>query len=361
MPTSKPTSPRSEHGGPPRRTAAVTLEDVARSAGVSRASASRVVNGKAGVDPEIVAAVRGAVGRLGYAPNQAARSLVTRRAGTVLVVVSGGGDDGPDGPWGPGQVLADPFFGRVIGGLMGSLQPRDVHPVLMVASSEVERERVLSYLREGRADGVLVVSGHAGDPLPGLLAASGVPTVLFSRPETPMRLSYVDVASEQGAALAVDRLVGRGCERIGIITGPLDVPGAEDRLAGFREAMARHGFGWAPVERGAFSLPSGRECMARLIEEHQVDGVFASNDYMAVGAVHAAVEAGLRVPDDVAVVGFDDAAPAVVCRPALTTVRQPVEEMAAEMARILLDLLADRTATPRSAIFDPVLVVRDSA
>jgi DNA-binding LacI/PurR family transcriptional regulator len=337
-----------------------TLEDVALVAGVSRASVSRVVNGKPGVAAHIVDAVTDAISRTGYVPNRAARSLVTRRSDTVLVVVSGS-DTSRAGPWGPGELLADPFFGRVAGGLMSSLRPRDIHPVVMLAVSDEERSRVLSYVREGSADGVLLVSAQAGDPLPQMLTDAGLPVVLFSRPDHPLPLSYVDVNNHAGGALAADHLVARGCRNVGIVTGPLDIPGAEDRLVGFREAMARHGVAYVPSAAGTFSVESGAVAMQELLTKHGVDGVFASNDNMAVGAILAAQERGLAVPEDVAVVGFDDSTAALMCRPTLTTVRQPIETMAADMARLLLERLDEPGLRPSSAIFEPALVARGSA
>ncbi|GEL94605.1 LacI family DNA-binding transcriptional regulator [Cellulomonas composti] len=339
---------------------AVTLEDVARVAGVSRASVSRVVNGKPDVAQHIVEVVTAAIATTGYVPNRAARALVTRRSDTALVVVSGS-DTSREGPWGPGEVLSDPIFGRLAGGLMSSLRPRDVHPVLMIALTVEERRRVVTYVREGSADGVLLVSAEAGDPLPEMLTSAGVPVVLFSRPDHELPVGYVDVDNQAGAALAAEHLVRRGCRRIGVITGPLGVPGAQDRLAGFDEAMGRLGVSSVPRVEGTFSVESGIAAMHRLIDEHHVDGVFASNDNMGVGAVLAVQERGLTVPDDVAVVGFDDSTSALMCRPALTTVRQPIEAMAAQMARLLLEQLDDPNHTPSSTVFEPTLVVRGSA
>lgn len=338
----------------------MTLEDVARVAGVSRASVSRVVNGKPDVAAHIVDAVQAAIATTGYVPNRAARALVTRRADTALVVVSGA-DRSVDGPWGPGDVLADPFFGRLAGGLMSSLRPRDVHPVLMLALTDDERNRVVTYVREGSADGVLLVSAEAGDPLPELLTRAGVPVVLFSRPDHDLPVGYVDVDNRAGARLAVDHLVGRGCRRIGIITGPLGVPGAQDRLGGFADAMAAHGLPAGARAAGTFSVDSGMTAMRELLDRHDVDGVFASNDNMGVGAVLAAQERGLVVPDQVAVVGFDDSTSALMCRPALTTVRQPIETMAAQMARLLLEQLDHPGEPVTPTLYAPTLVHRGSA
>jgi DNA-binding LacI/PurR family transcriptional regulator len=331
-----------------------TLEDVARVAGVSRATVSRVVNGTRNVDPELQETVRDAIARTGYTPNRAARSLVTRRTGTVALVVSGAGA-GSD-------VFADPFFGRVTSGVVGLLRTKGVHPVLMLADTDDTRAEVVEFLRQGSADGALLVSTHAEDPLSAQLLASGITAVLYAQPARPMPISYVDLDHQAGARLAADHLVATGRTRVATISGPLDVPASQNRLSGFRDAMARHGFPYVPIVEGGFTASSGEAAMERLLTEHpDIDGVFAANDLMAQGAVQVLSVHGKRVPEDVAVVGFDDSAPALSCRPPLTTVRQPVEEMAARMASLLLDHLADPGMRPTSVIFEPELVIRASA
>lgn len=394
----------------PRSAGAPTLEDVARAAGVSRATVSRVVNGVRNVDPVIQEAVRRAVSVTGYTPNRAARSLVTRRADAIALVVSGagvepeasrrdsgtgasGGGDGDGDRGGDGggsgggsgaraggraagkdedsggssgsftaQVFADPFFGRVVTGVVDYLRPRGMHPVLMFAESSRAREEVVAYLRQGSADGALVVSTHAEDPLPGLIADAGLAAVLYARPARPVPVSYVDLAHQDGARLAAEHLLDRGCRRIATISGPLDVPAGHARLTGFRDTMARHGHPYIPVVEGRFTQESGETAMERLLAEHpDLDGVFAANDLMALGACHVLREHGRSIPGDVAVVGFDDSSAALACRPPLTTVRQPVEGMAAEMTRLLLDRLARPDGPVTSVIFEPELVVRGSA
>lgn len=154
----------------------------------------------------------------------------------------------------------------------------------MLAVTDDDHARVASYVREGSADGVLLVSAQAGDPLPQLLTDGSLPVVLFSRPDHPLALSYVDVNNRAGGAMATRRLVERGCRSVGIVTGPLDIPGAEDRLVGFREAMAGHEVAFVPTAAGTFSVESGSAAMGELLDQG-VDGVFASNDTMAVGAI----------------------------------------------------------------------------
>jgi DNA-binding LacI/PurR family transcriptional regulator len=324
-----------------------TLEDVARVAGVSRATVSRVVNGIRNVDQEIQEAVRRAIEKTGYAPNRAARSLVTRRTGAVALVVSGAG----------GDVFGDPFFGRVVGGVVDFLRGHRMHPLLMLADTDAARDDVLSHLRQGGADGALLVSTHVDDRLPAMLAVAGLPAVVFARTTQPV--SYVDVAHREGAMLAARRLLDRGCRRMVTISGPVDLPASRERLAGFR---AEVGSSVVPNVPGNFTVESGEQAMTALLADHPgLDGVFAANDLMAQGALEVLASAGRSVPSDVAVVGFDDSSAALACRPKLTTVRQPVEEMGAAMAELLLAHIEDPTSPPTSRIFEPTLVVRDSA
>jgi DNA-binding LacI/PurR family transcriptional regulator len=347
----------------PVQPVAPTLEHVARVAGVSRATVSRVINNVRNVDPDLAEAVRVAVEATGYVPNQAARSLVTRRTNSVALVVSEGEHRTVpmDDPF-VGRVFTDPYFGRVVSGLFSVLRPRGVNLVLMFVETDEMRRQLLGYLRQGHVDGVLLVSSHAQDPLPRLLTESELPAVLSEHPGGALRISYVDSPQRAGARLAAEHLAARGCRRVVTISGPMDMPAGRDRLGGFREAMAEHGFPDIPAVGGYFTQESGGAAMSRLLDEHpDLDGVFAANDLMALGAVTVLHERGRRIPEDVAVVGFDDSHAAVLCRPALTTVHQPVEEMAAEMARLLLDRI-DRPGAPISrAVFDPTLVVRASA
>lgn len=326
-----------------------TLEDVARVAGVSRATVSRVVNGIRNVDEEIQEAVRRAIEKTGYAPNRAARSLVTRRTGAVALVVSGaGGGAGSD-------VFGDPFFGRVVGGVVDFLRRHRMHPLLMLADTDSARDDVMAHLRQGGADGALLVSTHPDDRLPAMLSMVGLPAVVFASTTQPV--SYVDVAHADGARLAARHLLDHGRRRPATISGPLDVPASKARLAGFRSVA-----GDVPNVPGNFTVASGEEAMARLLaDDPTLDAVFAANDLMAQGALAVLQTAGRAVPSDVAVVGFDDSSAALACRPKLTTVRQPVEEMGAAMAELLLAHIEDPSLAPTTRIFEPTLVVRDSA
>lgn len=337
-----------------------TLEDVAQVAGVSRATVSRVINNTRNVDAQLHEVVWRAITQTGYVPNRAARSLVTRRTDTIALVISDseGHDDDPF----RGRLLGDPFFGRVVGGLLSVLRPKGLQLSLQLVGSHEARVRLVGDLRQGQADGAVVLSLQPRDTLPGLLVESAVAAVLVGRPATPLPISFVDVANDAGAALAAEHLVGRGCRHIAMISGPDEVPASQDRLTGFRRAMAKHGVAYFPTAAGDFTYRGGEAVMARLIRDHpDTDGVFVANDLMAQGALTALLDAGRQVPGDVAVVGFDDSSAALAARPALTTVRQPLEDMAARAAEVLLERVDDPGQRVTSVIFEPLLVLRQSA
>ncbi|MGW1988304.1 LacI family DNA-binding transcriptional regulator [Streptomyces collinus] len=306
-----------------------TLEAVAARAGVSRATVSRVVNGGDGVREPLAERVRQAVEELGYVPNQAARSLVTKRHDAVAVVIAE-----PEA-----RVFADPFFALQLRGISKELTAHDNQLVLLLTEGRADHARVARYLAGGHVDGALVFSLHLDDPLPGLIRKAGVPTVFGGRPdwsEGGPGPVYVDSDNRGGAREAVRHLVGLGRTRIAHITGVLDQTSAVDRLDGYRDVM-----GDADprlVVESDFTPGGGERAMRELLDRcPDVDAVFAANDLTALGALRVLREHGRRVPDDVAVIGFDDVLPvAEQAEPPLTTVRQDIEEMGRLMARLLL-------------------------
>jgi DNA-binding LacI/PurR family transcriptional regulator len=338
-----------------------TLEEVAVAAGVSRATVSRVINAVPTVDARIRRAVERAIAETGYVPNLAARSLVTRRTDSVALVISEPPDHKPEAAPFLNRLFTDPYIGRVTAGAQEVLRPDGIHLVIIPADPPAHH-LVTRYLRQGHVDGVLLISSHEADPLPKQLVDLNIPAVLSARPGRPVPLSFVDVDQQGGARLAVECLVRRGCRRIATISGPQDMPAGQARLAGFRAALSAQGLREAAAIEGDFTRDSGETVARELLERHpDVDGIFVANDLMAEGAVRVLQELGRRVPDDVAVVGFDDSSAALASRPQLTTIHQPVEEMAAEMARLLLAQLRDPRRIARSVIFHPTLVVRQTA
>lgn len=336
-----------------REVSPATLEAVARVANVSRATVSRVVNGDRRVRDETRSAVEAAVRDLDYVPNRAARSLVTKRSGSVGVVI----------PEPTAQLFGDPFFPRVLRGISEALAEEELQLVLLMPEVRADEVRVEGYLAAGHVDGVLLISLHGSDPLPEDLRARGIPVVVGGRPPSA-GITYVDVDNQRGAGMAVQHLLANGRRRVATIAGPQDMPAGADRLAGYHEALGTAGLPVDErlVEIADFSLEGGRSAMERLLARAPgVDALFVASDLMAMGALATLQAAGRRVPEDVAVVGFDDSPLAAQAHPPLSSVRQPIEEMGREMARLLTRMIASRDRAARRVILATELVVRASS
>jgi DNA-binding LacI/PurR family transcriptional regulator len=331
-----------------------TVDDVARHAGVSRATVSRVVNDSPNVLPETRRVVERAVAELGYVPNRAARSLMTRRSELVGVVILEPAD----------RLFGDPYFGQLLLGISEGLAARDFQLVLLMAPGAREEQRVATYLAAGHVDGAIFVGPHGDDPLPGRLAAAGLPVVLSGRPSQGAGISFVDADNRAGARLAVEHLLAAGRRRIATIHGTLDLGSGRDRLDGYHDALLAGGVPRDPrlEVAGNYSATTAGAAMERLIAQApDLDAVFAASDSMAGAAVRVLQASGRRIPDDVAVVGFDDTPVARAVEPPLTTVRQPIPAMGREMARLLLQQLDEPGLVPSQVIFPTELVVRASS
>ncbi|WP_460544615.1 LacI family DNA-binding transcriptional regulator [Glycomyces halotolerans] len=333
-----------------RRERRPTLEEVAERAGVSRATVSRVVNGQTSVAEHLRVAVETAAAEMGYVPHAAARSLVTHRTDSVALIV----------PESPTRVFSDDqFFPSVIRGVATELDAAGKLLVLMTTGTAEGRTRVERYAVGGHVDGVMFASLHDADPLPELMERRGVPVVCNGMmPHS--RLPCIDVDHIGGVQAAVEHLLAKGRSRIATIAGPQDMVAGRARLEGYRRALAAADRR-AIVAIGDFTAESGTDAMRQLLaDEPELDAVFVGSDLMAHGALAALREAGRRVPDDVAVVGFDDIALASYCEPPLTTVRQPITEIGRTLARHMLALL-DGEDVERTTILPTELVVRESA
>lgn len=334
------------------RPAQPTLEMVAAEAGVSRATVSRVVNGSPKVSPEIVAAVNTAIDRLHYVPNRAARSLANRQTQAVALVV----------PEDMTRFFGDPYFAAVVQGITRRLEESDYTLNLLVASSD-PRHKTMRYLRSGSADGALIVSHHTGDDFVADLETS-MPVVFGGRPSnaTLTNACFVDVDNAAGAETGTEHLINIGRHRIGSIAGPPDMPAGIDRTAGFLHALERAGLPTDALEHADFTVAGAVAATRRLLDRcPDVDALFVASDLMAIGVLDVLRERGRAVPEDVAIVGFDDSPAATSGAIPLTTVSQPSEEMGFAMADTLLRLLAGDTGVPRRTIMPTRLVLRDSA
>lgn len=329
-----------------------TINDVATASGVSRGTVSRVLTGEGYVSKDARDAVLKAVTRIGYVANRHARGLATQRSQTVAFVLSE-----PQH-----RLFEDPNFSILLRECTQELAAHDIMLVLTIAGTEADRKRVSRFVSEGGVDGALLVSDHAGASLVDELLGTGTPLVVCGRPLNESRdfsrdIAYVSADDRDGARRMTQHLRARGRERVATIAGPQDTPGGMERLSGFRDVLGDVDEDLIAV--GDYSRASGEEQMLRLLERSpDLDAVFVASDLMAAGALDALHRTGRRVPEDVAVGGFDDSAAAEHCDPPLTTIRQPWSRISKEMVRLLLGMI--NGDTPAGMILPTTLVERES-
>jgi LacI family transcriptional regulator len=332
----------------------LTIEHIAALAGVSRSTVSRVVNDDPRVSPEARARVQRVIAERGYTPRAAARSLAGRRTGVVCLL----------NVRDPQALLAGEYTVPLVQGISGACHDLE-HFLLLSIVTPNEAPALCRRLVRGRhCDGVIVLASDAEPALLSQLVADGAPLVLIGEhPEFP-QLSSVDVENARGARLAVEHLLALGHRRVATITGPLRAAHCAERLEGYAAALRDSGLPVRPelVAEGDLTAPSGEAAMARLLTVRpRPTAVFAADDAMAAGALRTVRAAGLDVPQDVALVGFDDAPIASLTDPPLTTVRQPVQDLGAAAARLLLEQVRERAAAPVRRRLPVELVVRGSS
>jgi DNA-binding LacI/PurR family transcriptional regulator len=327
-----------------------TIDDVAELAGVSRGTVSRVLNGARYVSPAALKAVERAMRATGYTVNQSARSLVTKQSNAVAFVLSEPQE----------RLFEDPNFSVLLRSCTQALASHDVSLVLMLESSEDERDRVLRYVRGGHVDGVLLISAHSGDPLIADLARGVVPAVACGKPVgIGAGIPYVAAEDREGARQMTRYLAQQGRRRIGMIGCP-QIVGGPERLQGYRDVQGRKALKRLVVDAADYSHAAGVAAMRELLAASpDIDAVFAASDMLAAGALAELRRAGRRVPEDVAVGGFDDSRIARETDPALTTIRQPLERVSRDMVDVLLRLIRREPASSR--VLPTELVVRESA
>lgn len=331
----------------------LTLEDVAKQAGVSRSTVSRVVNEQPNVSDEVRQRVLEVIERTGYHPNAAARTLVSQRSGTIGLVL----------PHSVSFFFTDPYYPHLTKGIAQGCNQHDYTLALFLVATKDDEEKIFPRVsRRGLLDGVVIQSGHHGDQwLMSHLVQANIPTVVAGRPFQTQGISYLDIDNINASFQAVYHLIRLGHHRIGTIAGPANSAVGIDRLEGYRKALTERGQGVDErlIVEGDFTEASGYYSMKQLLEQ-KPDAVFAASDVMAIGAMRAAREAGLRVPDDIAFVGFDDLPIASMSDIQLTTVRQPVVQFGAQAVELLLDLIENGTQPPRRVIMDTELIIRES-
>ncbi|RSX55191.1 transcriptional regulator [Bifidobacterium dolichotidis] len=332
------------------RSAKVTIKDVAKLAGVAISTTSRVLNG--GTASEATRAkVREAARQLNYMPNAAARQLPSGHSNIVALVI-----DEPST-----YLFQDDYIVSILGELSLALSNVGLLPFLALASPE-DSESFRRLLSQSGAAGVIVASLHEGHNLAKLLTEFGKPAVFIGRPPTDMHFPYVDVDNYEGGFLAGQVLLERGCRNIAIISGPKDMVTPRERAAGTREALAQHGLEPIAVLSGDYELENGAAAMKRLLQDHpEVDGVVAQSDKLAAGVIRILSEAGKEIPNDIAVVGFDNLQVARLLNPPLTTIEQPLTMVARGATRMLKNHLDTGEWDVRSQTYPVRLVKRTTA
>ncbi|MDV6331949.1 LacI family DNA-binding transcriptional regulator [Asticcacaulis sp. 201] len=327
-----------------------TIQDVAKLAGVSTATVSRVLNGYAHVSPPVLEKVVGAIEQLGYEPNQMAKSLRTLKTSRIIVTV-------PD--------IANPFFANIIRGVEEAAQVAG-YTVLLgdVGSTPDSEEAYAGLLRRKEADGMIFLGHTLPASLNDLIARKGAaaPVVNGCEFSADLAVSSVHIDNAGAAREAMDYLYALGHRRIGIITGDLRSPISRDRLQGVNDSARTHGRASdLTIVTGDYSIESGVELAARLAGlATRPTAIFCFSDDMAFGALHALRQAGLNCPGDVSVVGFDDVRLAQFGAPTLTTIRQPMREIGARTVELLIGIIENGVTERINITLDHKLIIRDS-
>lgn len=329
----------------------ITIIEIAKHAGVSRSTVSRVINDDPNVNAETRQRVRAVMQKLNFHPNVAARGLAAGKTRILGLVI----------PMGVATLFADPYFPQLIQGISTACNQYDYSTMLWLAEPEYERRMIQQIVSSGLIDGVIVASALNNDPVVEALRARRIPFVLVGRHPTHSDITYVDVDNRVAARDAVLYLLRLGYQRVATITGPHNMIAGVDRLNGYKDALKARGqlADEALIVEGDFTEGGGYEAMLRLVKQNP-DAVFAASDATALGAMRALRELGKKIPDDIALLGFDDLPVAARTEPPLTTVRQPIQRAGFVAAETLIDLISEKEKAPRHLILPTELVIRES-
>jgi LacI family transcriptional regulator len=331
----------------------VTLDDVAREAGVSRATVSRVVNDYPHVSEKVRQRVEMFIDKLGYNPNIVARSLASQRTDNIGLVF----------PNSIHNFFTDPYYPRLTEGIALACNENDYTLSLFIFhTEELERKLIPRLTRGGLVDGLIVQATGIDDDVLSKIDAGDVPFVVAGRPLSLPQASYIDVDNVTGAYNAVSHLIRSGRKQIGTITGGQETSAGQDRLEGYRLALRERNqnVDESLIAHGDFTEKSGYYATRQLLKNQELDAIFVASDTMAIGALKALRDQSFSIPDDVAVVGYDDLPPARSAVPPLTTVRQPIRRFGIKAMEILIDIIENGENPPRQVILGTELVIRES-
>ena len=329
----------------------LTLEDIARMAGVSPATASRVINNRVGLRSKARERVLKAVAETGFQPHAAARSLASQRSHVMGLLI----------PAPASTILNNPNVLQVAEVITQACQERDYLLSLFLLGSDADEQHILPKItRKGLIDGLIVrgADDRSSDPLLRRLSESGMPLVSLGRPTDLQNISYVATDNTTAAYHAISHLLKLGRRRIALLVGSLEPHASQERLAGYRKALGDRGI---PVDERLIAVGGMSESYgaAQQLLQHNPDAIFMPTR-MALDVLRVLHEAGRRVPDDIALIGFDDLPLAQHTDPPLTTVRQPMAAMGKQLVGMLLDIMERGAEPARHVVFEQELVIRQS-
>lgn len=331
----------------------LTLEEIGKLAGVSRSHVSRVINNQPDVSDDVRKRVQEIIQRTGYIPNPAARSLAAHRSRIFGLII----------PRSVARVFGDPYFSRLTQGITQACYSNGYMLSLFLFYTKEDEQLILPHITQHNfLDGVIVQATTDADPVIPHLHKSSMPFLVIGRlNQMDEDINYIDVDNVSGAYKAVMHLIKLGYRRIAHVAGKLDNRPALDRKIGYEQALRENNL---PVEKnliveGHFTEEEGYSSVASLLP-HKPDAIFVASDMMAFGVVNAIKDAGLVVPNDIAVVGFDDLSPSRRSNPMLTTVRQPILRFGASAVDVLIDIILNGNEAPRQKLYETELIIRDS-
>jgi DNA-binding LacI/PurR family transcriptional regulator len=323
---------------------AITLKDVAELAGVSRAAVSRSFTEGASVSAKTRLKVMQAAATLGYSPNMLARSLTTRRTQLVGLVSNN---------------FRNPVFLQIFDLFTREIQERGLRPLLVNLTDETDPARSVQLLRQYSVDGVIVASSHVPDQFAGAFRLAGLPVVhAFGRASPNPDVSIVGIDNIGAGKMAAETLISRGYRHLGFVGGPEHASTTQDRLQGFRAAAGLAGCEVSASHAGSYRFEAGRAEMQRLLQGRVADAYFCADDVLSIGAISALQDAGLRVPEDVGIIGLNDMEIAGWANVALTTIHQPFEAIVRASVDLITTRLADPGIEPEVRLFPCHVVER---
>lgn len=337
-----------------KRKMSATIKDVAKIAGVSTSTASLALNDKPRVSKKTKAKVLEAAQMLDYYPNIIARGLVKRKTNNLALVISHTAD----------YIFFSPYFIEIVRGISNTTNSLGYRLMISIVSAEIEEKSAyIQIIKEGSIDGLFLLDVRLRDERILELKRENFPFVVIGRDFISKGVSYVDPDDTNGACQAVRHLASLGHKKIAFINGHSDYMVSFDRLEGYRKALAEAELSYNPnlVRHSGFTQESGYRMMKGIINDSSdFTALFTASDLMAMGAMKAIKEKGLGIPEDIAVVGFDDIPAAAFADPPLTTVRQPICDIGALAAKILIGIVEGKRVNEKHIIMPTQLIIRKS-